>query len=329
MITINKTDKFFIAVCATQNKHSFLTVGVQRSNGETEMLLDVGKAIPLSNNRERPSSVTCRIACGGVHADIINHELLAAGKQDNFERKITYMAFEMSYMHYLQMLAALRVLNRTITAYIPVAETETTISFDYRPLETFSECSNETSPTLEHLEKNMDHITVRDHCRTAALELASIALGKLAQTSPFLPSFPFWPFSCKNSIMNSRLTQPLFILPPPPDAYHTDMHTQKVLSRLYQRLGESVLIHQDSKETREKFDNIRELYTSLTAAEAQPSLEDLLKSVVNWAEKNKASVDHHRWFHFPWQKTATRKMVNEIAADINAASVASLKPVKN
>ena len=117
--------------------------------------------------------------------------------------------------------------------------------------------------------------------------------------------------SCPNTVKDGKFTQPLYILPPPPTAYHLHPKKQKLVTKLFRRLEEIIKINQTSDETRKKFIGIKSIYLH-AVQDQEMSFQTLVESILTWSEKNKAVVDHHRGWHFFFQRTATRIMVDDI-----------------
>src|SRR3990167_5638864 len=314
MIIDRTTDTFFIAVCMIST-HSFLAAGVQQENGEYAMLLDVGKAVPRSERHYGILQSLWLMMTGQLPSDISNDQKLVLGSKASFERKVNYMAYAINYQQYLDLLAALKQLNPGIIAYVPTSETDEIITLDMQHLDDYF-CDNVTStPALERVESHQDNISLTNNCRSAALDLASLSLREHIKDSISLPTCPLIKFPCTNVIKSSRFVEPLFIMPPPPTAYHTDVFTLAVITPIYRRMEKILRLHNTSADTREKFDAVKDLYLQLVKTERQPSLKDLLASINSWAEANKEVVDHHRGVHFFWQRTSTRKLVRTLTAD--------------
>ena len=86
------------------------------------------------------------------------------------------MAYEISYNHYLQFLAALKHLNPELYAFIPIESSDNTITFSYQPLSTYLPANTKVTPTLAHLDNAQHTLSIKNNCRTTAVDLAKINL---------------------------------------------------------------------------------------------------------------------------------------------------------
>jgi len=199
---INKTDTFFMAACMAAS-HTFICIGVQQNNGECKMLLDVGKAMPKDTRDRNILSTFFLMLLGKLPADIMNEGKLVNGVIDHIEHHINYTAYEINLTQYQQLLTVLKRLNPRINAFVPMSDTETTISFAYQALETYCETDLKVTLDVDRLNEHQHALSFQNNCRDAALVMTRLTLPEHVDTAFSLPTFFLKSFPCSNSIRNS------------------------------------------------------------------------------------------------------------------------------
>jgi hypothetical protein len=285
-ITINKTDIFFMAACM-QDLHSFMCVGIQYED-QNQVLIEVGKAMPFNErNRFRccvnESVILFEMLFNSLHADFLNEHKLIQGKMDGIDRATSYIAYEISYDNYLQLLRSLKQINPHLYAYVPTQDADSIVTLEYQELMAFDVESEEASSIVEHLTKTGQTLSFKSNCRDAVIDLTRLSLPLQSDLS--LPKHFYQSFACINTICNSQFVEPLYILPLPPTAYDLDIAKQAIMTKLYQQLKKILVIGTKKSVMHETFESLKELYTN-EAGKPDQSIQALIHAIKSWRDNH-------------------------------------------
>lgn len=315
VITINKSDKFFIVICMN-TPHSYLAAGVESKDKKPIILLDVGKAMIREERGRNMLSICYAMSKGDLNADILNEHKFVGGKNDGIERDVNYIAYGVTLHDYLKFLRKLKYLNPELKAYVPISETEYAINFELHSLYTRREIVADKSHELLAIKKGKSKLSFSHDCREASRQLASAVLPPKTSIDYSVPKAFYKSLACKNKILNGEFTQPLLILPQPPKAYTLKGGLRrKILEKLYHHLEEMLATSQNTEETREKFDCLVQLYRSLTRKKETQAGNHLRRCIKRWENKNAEIIDKHTGYNFFCRNTSTRNIVHEIECD--------------
>ncbi len=160
-------------------------------------------------------------------------------------------------------------------------------------------------------------ISLDNNCRTAAKHITQVTMS--AESLPNISSFFLRSLPFKTHLSNGKISDKLFIYPPPPPVLKNAENRQewKILNRMYKRIDQ-IAKSASSKgmdESYKKFELLKTLYQQqydkLTGG--KHNLHDLMDDIKQYIEheENAQIIDTPRssFFHF---KTSTRKMFEQI-----------------
>lgn len=264
------------------------------------------------------------------------------------EVDISYKAFRINYNTYVEMIHLLQsepsICNPNgFAAMLPIFNAETDkIKLELKSLKKFVEATTkmtaeETSltndPTSNQNLPNPHYSQVNSRgnsCRNAALVFLDSFFDLKYRGNDVSGRFTAsLPVSGKLRGASTPATQRvrsrlgsfegnIFILPTPPtlETCNDSEEQLQTLEKLFKQLEVIQKTYVDNPETYTKFEAIKALYDSLLDPKIL-SATNILESITQWESNinNKNIVDHHRWFSFG-RKTGTRKIIDEIKADL-------------
>lgn len=159
-------------------------------------------------------------------------------------------------------------------------------------------------------------VSLDNNCRTAAKHITQVTMS--AESLPNVSSFFLRSLPFKAHLSNGKISDKLFIYPPPPPMQKKseNMVEWKILNRIYNRLDKiAKTSSKDMEESYKKFELLKTLYQQqydkLTGG--KHNLQDLMYDIKQYIEQeaNAEIIDTPRnsFFHF---KTSTRKMFEQI-----------------
>lgn len=132
----------------------------------------------------------------------------------------------------------------------------------------------------------------------------------------------FWDFACKTTMEAGTYSDPLYILPLPPNSFTFEIDQQakqQILHILYQRLEGILRRCNGHPNTWDKFHALKTLYLELVGNQ-QPKLNFLEAIVTHYLEEKNRQLlyHHHRGWHFPlFQMTKTARMFEHFMVQKN------------
>lgn len=331
-VTINKNDKFFVALCVrydlTPFRHTFISLGVENKDGEKVMLGAFGK-----NLASNFSYFEC-LTTGSSKAKIYNERIFF--NEDNQENSLplTYKAYELTYEQYLEFLEYLATISNTqsnlsrLEAYTPVendpTEEANKVTFKWQYLGMPTEKNTDENNNNANENSNKESIKkagytslgLTNTCRHSAISLIKKA-GSL--TTPGAGIFSFFmrspPLTATTQCFKlGRPEEHIYLLPLAPSSYLKIPALQRtILTKLYERLEQIVLTKQNAPTTKEKFEKIKKLYDSLIKNQ-EVSLGKMFEEINKWVDQNNTLIKTHRKSHWISFKTSTENMFQQIKA---------------
>ncbi|MBA2710337.1 MAG: hypothetical protein H0U57_07090 [Tatlockia sp.] len=326
-LLVNKNNEFFIAICE-KNDHSSVSLGVKDNDGTIQFLASFGKIYYRGATQTKKENnldmFKLRLSeiCGAVFTDtnayIQNEPVIAYEINDEVWRSpktsdISYKAYAITYQHYLQFLNQMAAISRKqqikfnvkpLKAYFPVMENDDIVKLEWENVdheEEIQPLANEEFVTL----------SIGNNCRHSAIHLTEEA-RKTEGTGAGISSLFFKSLPLKAVLVGGNVKDNyLFVLPLPPNAYsHVNPEKLSILTELYIRLDEMVLIAQENELSRRKFEKLKGLYKEI-ATQMPETILDVISSIESWEKENKELISTHRekhWFHFA---TATERMFDK------------------
>jgi hypothetical protein len=326
-LIVNKNNEFFIALCQ-KKEHSYISMGVKDNNGNSQLLASFGKIGHLESTKAEKENITdmLKIAiselCGLVftHSSaIIQNEPVIAYEKNNGEwyrpsnSEITYKAYAISYQHYVQLLHHMAAISRKqqikfsakpLKAYFPVMENDNFVKLEWENVdheEEIQPLANDEFVTL----------SIGNTCRHSAIHLTEEA-RKTPDAGAGISSL-FFKSPPLKAVFGQGYVQDryFFVLPLPPNSFlQVNPEKLAILTELYQRLDEMVLIAQENEVSIRKFEKLKGLYKEI-ASEMPETILDVITAIENWENDHKELISTHRkkhWFHFA---TATEQMFSK------------------
>ena len=300
-ICIDSRSEFFVALCK-RGVHSYVTLGVTLGD-KTEVLAAVGKVAHYD-------AWMCSFLLWDTEAFVKNERFMFGGV-----RGVLYKAYAINYQHYLEFLRYLQQLSlaqlRTkkvsfsLMAYCPSPERPTWL--EWKAVDHFEKQEQIVCPP------NMDRHGrigfLANNCRHSAIRLTQQASERIdlgRGVSSFFFNKP--PLQAVFSDGKVKSATPFYILPLPPNAFgQMSPQILRVITQLYQRLDELVLIEQNNLLTIQKFQQLKSLYTDLTR-DCKTSIMDMMRGIEAWEKANDSLISAHRKPHWISFQTATQKM---------------------
>lgn len=310
-IQISEQSEFFIAICK-RSIHSYVTLGVRNGN-DVFVLASLGKV-------GSAAASPCGLMFWGVPAHIRNENYMFG--QNPKHKDVKYKAYAIQYKHYLDFIGymkSLPVFNRTygtsdnlLGAYCPTPEDPNTLRWDlFQHVEPEAQVASATDIN-SHAGLNLSNT-----CRHSAIHLAQEAIHQ-RELGRGISSLFFRSPPLNAVFVDGKLNkQPhyFYILPLPPTAFASLPATElNIVSKLYRRLDEMVLIEHQSALTHQKFERMKELYNQLTSKQ-QVTISDIMNGIEAWEAKNKALISTHRQSHWIPFRTATQTMFDSFHAE--------------
>ncbi|MBA3536498.1 MAG: hypothetical protein H0T84_07810 [Tatlockia sp.] len=326
-LLVNKNNEFFIAICE-RNGHSYISLGVKDNDGTTQFLASFGKIYYREATQAKKEnnfdmlkfrlSETCGAVFTDTNAYIQNEPVIAYEINDGVWRRpktsdISYKAYAINYQHYLQFLNHMAAISRKqqikfnvkpLKAYFPVMENDDIVKLEWENVDHEDEIqplANEEFVTL----------SIGNNCRHSAIHLTEEA-RKTEGTGAGISSLFFKSLPLKAVLVSGNVRgNYLFVLPLPPNAYsQVNREKLSILTELYTRLDEMVVIAQENELSIRKFEKLKGLYNKI-APHSPGTILDVITSIETWEKDNKELISTHRekhWFHFA---TATECMFDK------------------
>ncbi len=311
-ITINKTDKFFMAACM-QGVHNFLCLGVIRK-GQIIVLSEIGKAMPFNKRNRYPACIIaidmiCEMLYNCLDSELLNERKLIDGKMDGIRRSISYIAYEINYENYLQLLHALNQVNPQIRAYIQTEpeEKDHSVTLSYQEIGKLNYEEEKPNSIIDHLKETNKTLSIKNNCRSAVNDMARLTVPQQVDLSLF--HHYYLSFPCKSTVLNSQFTDELYILPMPPSAYHLDINQQGIVTILYKELEKILSKKTNNAETRDEFESLKTLYTT-ESGKPHPSIHTLIQDIIAWHNMYPRYLMETRSYCCFWSKTVS--VIDEI-----------------
>ncbi|HHF7365497.1 TPA: hypothetical protein ACPSKY_000593 [Legionella bozemanae] len=306
-----KKPEFFMAVCGYKN-HSYMIIGVKDSETQEQFV------IGMFGRR------------GGLMGTYLTNERMPQRSQS----LIGIQAFTISetqYKNLIQFLADLKKNYKSNAAVFAVpstwlnrgdpSEQNEAVRFTW-----LNYMANSKTNRIEDLdldgsasydsEQIRQGVSLDNNCRTAAKHITQVTMS--AESLPNVSSFFLRSLPFKAHLSNGKISDKLFIYPPPPPMQKKseNMVEWKILNRIYNRLDKiAKTSSKDMEESYKKFELLKTLYQQqydkLTGG--KHNLQDLMYDIKQYIEQeaNAEIIDTPRnsFFHF---KTSTRKMFEQI-----------------
>lgn len=320
-IKINKkTDKFFISI-NKQGLHSFIMLGVYDQNKVKHLLSRVGKV--GDNNIKDPScfqvtEFVCNAFFSNNKAKLGDEGVTRKSKRSD---PITYQAYDVTYAQYLEFIQTLESLQTDKNKFLCYKPVET--NGDEITLELNNELIFPPQPKSK-IKKQVNELHIGNTCRHSAIELveATQHAPVASLVSPhFFTSLPY-----KTVLDFGKPSEdiPFYVLPVPPVAFREIGKTKmKIITKLYQRMEQMLLIQEDSQATQNKFLSLKELYLNIIGPQKELSLNELLASIQTWKQDNVSTLTVLRkkyfWDSFFTRKSATMSLIEDLERDLQVA----------
>ncbi|MGM9451727.1 hypothetical protein ACTAZI_00140 [Legionella bozemanae] len=330
-----KTDHFFISINKKKG-HSFIMLGVYDQNKFRHVLCRVGKVADFEADENGKVNYPAKL-------QFLCNALFFASKaflrNEGVSRKtrgdvpITYQAYDISYEQYIEFVRILESLRRhdAYKCYKPDSAADSfVIGSDEVTLTLTSE--KKLSPVnVKKLNTNLLELNVGNTCRHSAIalieEVQHAPISSLVSSS-FLMNLPY---ETVLEYGHPSENIPFYVLPPPPASFHeSDKAKEKVITKLYLRMENMLLLEPNSQYTQDKFLKLKELYLNIVGPQKGLSLNELLRSIHTWKEeKNNKRVlnvlrKEYFWDSLPFIKrqSATMNLLAEVEDDL-AAEIAN------
>jgi len=301
-IMVNKNSEFFISI-AKEGTHSFLMLGVT-VDGKPQLLARVGKGnlIDKGFGVGFGSMFTMFGKVVGSHTDA---SLMDEGISRNNNSDISYQAYAISYHQYLQFLAltkdihlaqlkryedrilpevdyrkltypekgVYKLRHEGIECYYPIQEEEKEeeeekLTFEYKNVDNFSSQSiHEEKRQNQAIIDGANEISAFNTCRTTARAILNYTLGY----SPTIPALFAFGLDYNTTLTAGQPTSNTFyILPQPPNCFNVNPTQMKILNELYQKLEDLPKNLPELTATRQKFDELKQLYQEIAGTPELP-----------------------------------------------------------
>ncbi|KTD40984.1 hypothetical protein [Legionella parisiensis] len=323
-LTVNKiTDHFFISINKKMG-HSFIMLGVYDQNKFRHVLCRVGKVaeVEVDENGETDYPTNLQFLCNALFfasKAYLKDEGVSRKKRGNVP--ITYQAYDISYEQYIEFVRILESLrgHDTYTCYKPdsdSAKDEVTL--------TLTSEKKLSSVNVNKLNTDLLELNVGNTCRHAAIELIE-AIQHVpispSVSSSFLTNLPYETVLEYGSPSENL---PFYVLPPPPASFQSDKAKEKVITKLYSRMENMLLLEPDSQYTQDKFLKLKELYLNIVGSPKDLSLDRLLTNILTWKDdKNNQKIlnvlrKEYFWDSLPFIKrqSATMNLLAEVEEDL-------------
>jgi hypothetical protein len=314
-IKINKEqDNLFISI-AKIKAHTFIMLGVYNSTKVKHLLCRVGKVLDGGldelNCLERVF-FSLNILASEVPGKLDNEIIEGDEKRED---QISYQAYDISlkqYIAFIRLLEAMETEHNRYLCYKPVDEDETEITFISTDEPVFVKASN-ISPVMAAAHG----LSVTNTCRHTAINVLEEVLKV---PKPSLVSTHFFnelPYQTKLDYCKPSDEIPFYVLPISPVAFpNLPKEKHLVLTKLYQRMENMLLIEPNSIQTQAKFLALKSYYNETLGNQNELSIEELLNSIQSWKETNKSTLSVLRktyfWDEFVSRESETMKMVSGI-----------------
>ncbi|QLZ69032.1 protein kinase family protein [Legionella sp. PC1000] len=323
-----KKPEFFMAVCGYKN-HSYMIIGVKDSETQEQFV------IGMFGRR------------GGLLGTYLTNERMPKKSQS----LIDIQAFSISQSQYrslIKFLQEMKISHKANAAAFAVPSNwvndtgdpseQDEIRFTWLDHIATSKKNRIQDLDLSDLDGNTHYdpeqirqgIALDNNCRTAAKHLTQATMS--AESLPNVSSFFLRSLPFKAHLSNGKISDKLFIYPPPPPVLKNPENKQEweILNRMYKRM-DKIAKSGSSKgmdESYKKFELLKTLYQQqydkLTGG--KHNLHDLMDDIKQYIEHeaNAQIIDTPRnsFFHF---KTSTRKMFEQIQKE---NPVSDLGPAK-
>ncbi|PWY54964.1 hypothetical protein DGG96_14265 [Legionella qingyii] len=239
--------------------------------------------------------------------------------------KISYQAYDITYDQYvefLRVLEATQSLYNQFECYKPYKtdDEEVTLRFGGKnilpPLDV-------NSIDVNKIKASVSELHVGNTCRHSAIAL--IEATQHAPVSSLVSSTFFMelPYETQLEFGKPSESIPFYVLPPPPAAFFESDKTKKnIITKLYQRMENMLLLEPNSSYTQKKFLKLKELYLDIIGPSKNFSLDELLTSIQNWKTESKTTLETLRktyfWdtFSFIKRQSSTMKLISEVEEEL-------------
>lgn len=317
-LSVNKKSKFFISI-NKQDGHSFVMLGVYDKNKVKHLLCRVGKVADISE-KDQPGCTSFMSFILGALFSNVKAKLSDEGvsRKAKGSKHITYQAYDITYSQYLefvQLLESLQTEENKYECYKPIAENNDEVT-----LELTNKILLSSTPKT-NIKNNVGELRVGNTCRHTAIGL--VEQTKHSPVSSMVSDNFFVNLPYKTVLEYGKPSDniPFYVLPFPPSAFPELEHTKlEVITKLYSRMEQMLLLNTHSKSTQDKFSKLKELYLQIIGPQKDISLIELLQSIQTWKSENNVTLGALRqtyfWDLFFKRKSATLSLIEGVVHDL-------------
>ncbi len=343
-ITVDKHSEFFICI-AKDGIHSFLMLGVMDGKNP-KLFARVGKGNKIDESFGTDFSQQLTM----VQKALFSNTEATLDDEGITRRKpvdISYQAYSITYKQYLDFLKmtkninihqrnkygamvipdkhsddltyseeAVKKLRTGVSCYVPQNnEGKDSITFTYQTLNAEDSKQEEIISQQKKIIQRASTLDVSNTCRSTALDLLNYTLGYTPDVATlFAVGLNY------TTTLNAGVPSPatFYILPPPPNCFKLSVTKMKILEVLYERLESIPKINPGAEGTRDKYDELKDLYKKISGEPDLP-LNTLLDNIAVHRKKNNHIFNAHRgqsfvsWIlQFFGAKTATQQALDRI-----------------
>lgn len=324
LVINKKKDHFFISI-AKKGVHSFIMLGIYDQNKVQQLLCRVGKFGDIGV-KDPHYFLKLQFICNSLF--FTNKGGLAdegLSRKKRGRHPITYQAYDINYEQYLEFVSILESLQSDdckFKCYKP--DTTTGDEVTLKPSQ-----ERKLSPiNVDKIKTSVNELNVGKTCRHSAIDLVEATQHAPVPSLVSSMFFMDLPYETVLEYGSPSKDIPFYVLPPPPAAFHElDNAKEKVITKLYSRMENMLLLEPTSEHTQNKFLRLKELYLKIVGPENELSLDELLKEIQVWKETNKATLDVLRktyfWDSLPFVKrqSATMNLITEVEDEIKKECV--------
>ena len=234
--------------------------------------------------------------------------------------KITYQAYDITYEQYVEFVQALEAtqsLYNKFKCYKPYATNDDEVTLKFG--------SAKVLPRLDvnRIKGSVKELHIGNTCRHSAIAL--VEATQHAPVSPMVSSTFFMdlPYETVLEFGTPSEDIPFYVLPPPPTVFFESEKTKKkVITKLYERMENMLLLEPYSPDTQKKFLRLKELYLEIVGPSKNLSLDQLLKDIKSWKDLHQETLKVLRktyfWDSLPFiqRQSSTMKLITEIEAEL-------------
>lgn len=244
--------------------------------------------------------------------------------------KISYQAYDITYEQYVEFLRVLEASQsfyNQFKCYKPHTTTDEEVTLKFGgekilpPLDV-----NQINPNdidVNRIKASVSELHVGNTCRHSAIAL--IEATQHAPVSSLVSSTFFMelPYETELEFGSPSENIPFYVLPQPPIAFFVSNNTKKnLITKLYERMENMLLLEPCSSSTQKKFLRLKELYLDIVGPSKNFSLDELLTHIQNWKKENKTTLETLRktyfWDTLPFIKrqSSTMKLITEVEEEL-------------